>query len=249
MSPHPKRKQQHQDTSVTNNSSRALDRLREGLGYAFNDADLLATALTHRSAGSSNNERLEFLGDALLGFIMAEELYRKFPDTDEGRLTRLRASLVKRETLAAVARSLDVGECLTLGEGERKSGGWRRESILANAVEALLGAVFLDGGMEVCRGTVLRLFGERLAGLSPEAVVKDPKTELQEYLQARHKPLPSYTTLSVEGDPHNQRFTVSCEVNALPHPITAHGSSRQRAEQAAAREALTALRGIQRKPR
>lgn len=246
MSPHSKRKQ---EAVVTDNLSRALDRLCEGLGHEFRDPALLATALTHRSAGSDNNERLEFLGDALLGFIMAEELFRRFPDTDEGRLTRLRAALVKRDTLASVARALAVGECLTLGEGERKSGGWRRDSILANAVEALLGAIYLDAGMAECRATVLRLFGERLAGLSPEAVVKDPKTELQEYLQARHLPLPSYTTLSVEGDPHDQRFTVSCAVSSLPHPITAHGSSRQRAEQAAAREALSAVRGTQRKSR
>lgn len=219
----------------------AVDRLQHALEYRFVDGELLRQALTHRSAGHPHNERLEFLGDAMLGLLVAEELYRRFADADEGQLTRLRASLVRKETLAAIASRLELGACLKLGEGEMKSGGFRRESILANAFEALIGALYLDAGYAVCRERVLAVFGELFAGLSLGEVVKDAKTELQEWLQARSLPLPSYVTVKVEGESHDQRFTVECLVDGLDRPARGEGRSRRQAEQQAAAEALTHL--------
>lgn len=222
-------------------AQRAAARVHRALGYEFRDATLLWHALTHRSFGTPHNERLEFLGDALLGMIVAEYLFNRFPEADEGRLTRTRATLVNRESLAELARDLELGEHLRLGEGELKSGGWRRDSILANALEALLGAIYLDGGMDACRDTVLRVLAPRLAAIDPTTSTKDAKTALQEYLQGRRLSLPEYTTMDITGPSHDQLFTVSCAVGVLPEPVIASGPSRRKAEQAAARAALTAL--------
>ncbi|MCZ6892437.1 MAG: ribonuclease III, partial [Gammaproteobacteria bacterium] len=179
------------------------------MDYEFNDDSLRVKALTHRSAGSDNNERLEFLGDALLGLITAQYLFEHFPAADEGELTRTRASLVNRDTLAEIARSLDLGNLLVLGEGEQKSGGWRRDSILANSLEALLGAIYLDGGMDVCRQAVETWFAEKLADVDPKSAAKDAKTALQELLQSRRLELPRYETTDISGPSHDQTFTVA----------------------------------------
>ncbi len=211
------------------------------LGYAFEDGSLLTRALTHRSVGARHNERLEFLGDALLGMVVAEYLFTTFPDADEGQLTRTRATLVNRESLAEVARGLDLGDLIYLGEGELKSGGWRRDSILANAVEALLGAIYLDGGMDACRRTVLRMLETRLADIDPDSISKDAKTALQEFLQSRRHSLPEYKTMDISGPSHEQIFTVSCAVDSLPEAVVASGPTRRKAEQAAARATLQLL--------
>jgi ribonuclease III len=211
------------------------------LDYSFRDDALRRRALTHRSAEPEHNERLEFLGDALLGFIVAEHLYVSFPGADEGQLTRTRATLVNREALAELARELDLGTALVLGEGEQKSGGWRRDSILANALESLIGAIYLDGGLAACRNAVLGLFAERLAACDPGRAHKDPKTALQEYLQGRRHELPRYETVTVAGPSHQQLFTVRCHTSALPGPVVAQGPTRRKAEQAAARATLLQL--------
>ena len=219
----------------------AASKVLRVLGYVFNDSELLARALTHRSVGARHNERLEFLGDALLGMVVAEFLFATYPDADEGQLTRIRATLVNRETLADVARSLGLGELIHLGEGELKSGGWRRDSILANAVEALLGAIYLDGGIEACRRSVLCLLQSRLTTIDPDSTRKDAKTELQEFLQSRRRCLPEYKTMDISGPSHEQMFTVSCVVDSLPAPVVANGPTRRKAEQAAARATLELL--------
>lgn len=221
--------------------SDGLERLAGSLGYSFQNTALLETALTHRSAGSDNNERLEYLGDAILNFLIAEALYRLLPRAPEGVLTRLRATLVKRETLAAVARELDLGSCLRLGDGERKSGGWRRDSILSNTLESVLGAVYLDAGMDITRAMVLRLFTTRLADLPGSNTDKDPKTTLQELLQSRHLPLPAYRIVAEEGEAHERLFRVECDVAGLGAPVVAEGRSKRNAEQAAAAAALARL--------
>ncbi len=208
------------------------------LDYEFKDSALLDTALTHRSVGSKNNERLEFLGDALLGAIVAEALFLRFPQADEGELTRVRASLVKKETLAKLARGLQLGTHIRLGEGEMKTGGWRRDSILSNTLESLIGAIFLDSDMQTCRQTVLQLYEKLLDSVSQENRSKDAKTSLQEYLQGRRLPLPAYKTIKTEGEAHQQQFTVSCEIPALKLRSVAIGNSRRGAEQAAASIAL-----------
>ena len=212
--------------------------LTAALGYTFTSAELLQSALTHRSAGPSHNERLEFLGDAILGVVITEHLYHAFPDADEGQLTRTRARLVKGETLASIAREIELGSHVVLGEGEMKSGGWRRDSILANTFEAILGAIFVEAGFEHCKRVITTLFESRLASVSPSATDKDPKTTLQEYLQQRGAPLPVYETLSVSGPSHDQQFTVTCQTNVVPETVSASGKSRRRAEQAAARSML-----------
>ena len=212
------------------------------LRHAFRNQGLLQAALTHRSAASDHNERLEFLGDALLGFIIADELCKRHPHAAEGPLTRTRASLVNRETLAEIAREIGLGERIHLGEGERKSGGWRRASILANVVEALIAAIYLDSGIEAARAEVLGWFESRLLTHVPATAQKDAKTELQEFLQARRKPLPTYSTVEISGPPHQRLFRVAC---ALPDcaPAIAEGDSRRRAEQAAARLMLETFTG------
>lgn len=216
-------------------------RLCERLGYAFLQPEALQTALTHRSHGSPNNERLEFLGDAVLSVIVSEALYRTFPGSDEGAMSRLRAKLVKGETLAAVARRLDLGDELLLGPGELKSGGFRRDSILAGALEAVIGAVYLEGGFEAARRTVMAILQPELAGISAEGHGKDPKTLLQEYLQARRLPLPDYQVKAVEGRDHAQRFHVECRVAGLDDAVEGEGASRRKAEQDAASRVLETL--------
>jgi len=211
------------------------------LGHRFRDATLLRAALTHSSTGKIDNERLEFLGDAVLALLVAETLYARFPGANEGQLSRLRASLVKRETLARLARCLMLGPELILGEGEKRSGGAERDSNLANALEAVIGAVYLDGGIEACRTEVLPWFTGTLEGLVRDGLRKDPKTELQEYLQSRHLPVPIYDVTEVAGPPHRRVFTVSCASAALGVPVSGQGSSRRRAEQAAAQGALARL--------
>jgi ribonuclease-3 len=220
------------------------DRLYTRLGYRFQDPTLLQDALTHRSVGSRNNERLEFLGDAILSFVMAEILYRRAPRATEGELSRLRASLVRGSTLADIARGLDLGEHLVLGSGELKSGGYRRESILADAFEAVLGAIYLDGGFEVCRQFIHDLFRERLARLPSPESLKDPKTRLQEWLQSRGLALPDYEVVEITGEDHDRRFTVSCRVSGLDSAMAGRGTSRRKAEQAAAAKVLARLTGM-----
>ena len=212
--------------------------LAERLGVELGDPGLLARALTHRSHGSPNNERLEYLGDAVLTFVVAEMLYRSFPDATEGELSRYRASLVSGEALAAIAASLGLGEQLSLGEGEMKSGGHRRATILADALEAVFGAVYLDLGLGAARRVAERLFRAEIAALPSAAELKDPKTRLQEWLQGRGHALPSYTVMEVSGEPHEQRFQVRCEVPELGLLAVADGSSRRRAEQEAAQRIL-----------
>lgn len=213
----------------------ARDWLRERLGYTCRDAALLEAALTHRSAAALNNERMEFLGDAVLSFVIAELLYRALPRAPEGDLSRLRASLVSGDTLAAVAAEHGLGDWLVLGEGELKSGGYRRKSILADALEAVVGAIYLDGGMDPARAVVERLLRSRLDSLPPAAQLKDAKTRLQETLQGSGRELPVYTVLAVSGPPHQQTFRVRCELPGADLSAEAEGSSRRRAEQEAAR--------------
>ncbi len=215
--------------------------LSRRLGYQFIQPTLLDDALTHRSAGSRNNERLEFLGDAILNFTIAAELYQRSSQADEGELSRLRASLVNAQALAKLSRGLNIGECLRLGSGELKSGGYRRESILADALEAVFGAVFLDGGFESCRELILRLYQKTLDDLPAAADLRDPKTRLQEFLQSRKRSLPSYEVIEVSGAAHAQNFIVECRVDGLPEPSRGQGSSRRKAEQEAAGNALRSL--------
>jgi len=207
----------------------------------FTDPQLLTLALTHRSAGGHNNERLEFLGDSILNHIIAEALYQQFPQAREGDMSRMRASLVKGDTLAEVARELQLGDYLVLGPGERKSGGHRRSSILADAFEAVVGAVLLDSTVERCRMSVLGWFAVRLEQLSRGAADKDAKTQLQEYLQGRRNPLPEYELLGVQGEDHKQQFRVACRLQKPALIVEGAGSSRRKAEQAAARCALQRL--------
>jgi ribonuclease-3 len=219
---------------------RDVGQLQKALCYTFKDNALLQEALTHRSAGSRNNERLEFLGDAVLGMLVAEELYKRFPDASEGEMSRMRASLVRGEALAEIAQTLELGDYLKLGPGELKSGGFRRASILADALEAILGAIYLDSRLEVCRDFVMHHFAKRIASTTPDDILKDPKTRLQEYLQGRQIKLPEYAILSVEGEAHKQRFTVECRVEGVK-PMTATAASRRKAEQAAAESVLKEL--------
>lgn len=217
------------------------ERLCHQLGYEFSKARLIENALTHRSAGSNNNERLEFLGDAMLNFVIAAELYERFPKATEGELSRLRASLVKQDTLASLARQLNLGEFLTLGSGELKSGGQRRDSILADALEAIFGAVYLDSGLDACRELITRLYEDLLRTLPAATELKDPKTQLQEYLQSKKFPLPVYQLVEVNGEAHAQTFSIECRVAELEAATRGVGHSRRQAEQDAARKALDAL--------
>lgn len=205
-----------------------------GLAYRFADPALLETALTHRSAGHHNNERLEFLGDAVLGLVVAEALHARFPRASEGDLTRLRAALVREETLAAIARDLALGDSLHLGQGELRSGGHRRESILADAFEAVVAAIYLDGGLDACRAALMPLLEARIATLGDAAANKDPKTRLQEWLQGRGLGLPAYTLIETAGDDHRKTFFVRCSADALGLACVGEGGSRRAAEAHAA---------------
>jgi ribonuclease-3 len=216
-------------------------RLQHALGYAFVRADLLTQALTHRSYGSANNERLEFLGDSVLNCTVARALYDAFPDLPEGSLSRLRANLVRQETLAGIAATLKLGDVLRLGEGELKSGGFRRPSILADALESLFGAVFLDAGFDEAARVVRRLFEPLVAQIDPMASGKDAKTQLQEILQSRRLPLPEYRLVGTEGEAHDQNFIVECVLGKLALSTRGVGKSRRAAEQEAARQACEQL--------
>jgi ribonuclease-3 len=219
------------------------ERLQQRVGYRFSGRELLAQALTHRSHGTPHNERLEFLGDSVLNCVVAVELFERFRDLPEGDLSRLRARLVRQEALHQLAQDLGLGEHLRLGEGELKSGGSARPSILADAFEALVGAIFLDGGFGAAREAVLRLYEPLLAGLDPQDCGKDPKTLLQELLQARRMALPQYTVLATRGAAHDQNFEVECTIPQLSVRTTGSGSSRRIAEQEAAMRAFEQIRG------
>lgn len=216
-------------------------RLQEQLGYHFSDIELLSLALTHRSYGSQNNERLEFLGDALLNSTITQSLFTQFPNEREGILSRLRSSLVKGDTLADIAREFALSDHLIMGEGELKSGGFRRDSILADVVESIIGAIFIDGGMRVCQSFIKRIFKTRLSTLSVDKYLKDPKTRLQELLQGRQLPLPNYIVVNVEGESHQQEFMVRCETALLKEGPIASASSRRQAEKLAAEKVLSWL--------
>ena len=216
-----------------------------GLAHRFSDPVLLARALTHRSCGQNNNERLEFLGDAVLNCVVAELLYQRHPELDEGDLSRLRALLVRERSLAEVARGLNLGERLNLGPGELKSGGFLRASILADAVEALIGAVFLDAGYAAARDQIVDWLGERIDSPPPLESLKDAKTQLQELLQARGLALPVYELIEAHGADHARRFRVSCRVALLDTAVEASPGSRRKAQQAAAAGALEAIAGAE----
>lgn len=216
-------------------------RLQQALGYTFTRSDLLTQALTHRSYGALNNERLEFLGDSVLNCSVARALYDAFPDLPEGSLSRLRANLVRQETLAEIAVNLRLGESLRLGEGELKSGGFRRPSILADALESLFGAIFLEAGFDEAQRVVQGLFAPLVGKIDPKASGKDPKTQLQELLQSRRLPLPDYRLVDTEGEAHDQSFIVECVLDKPPLNTRGVGKSRRAAEQEAARQACVAL--------
>jgi len=212
-----------------------------GINYRFTDPRLLHDALTHRSLGARNNERLEFLGDSVLNLVVSSRLFERFPDAQEGDLSRMRARLVRGLSLADIALRLDLGRQLHLGESELKSGGFRRASILTDAFEATLGAIFLDGGYEACRGAILELFDPLIDKLPSAEDLKDPKTRLQEWLQGRARPLPGYELIREEGADHAKKFYVKCTLPDDQTVVEAAGDSRRKAEQAAARQMLALL--------
>jgi len=211
------------------------------LGYAFRRPALLEQALTHRSSGAVHNERLEFVGDAVLNCAIAALLYERFPGIPEGDLSRIRAHLVKRDTLARLGRALDLGAALRFGEGEQRSGGSDRTSIVADALEAVFGAAFVDGGFDAARAVIEGVYAQDLAGLSPAALGRDPKTRLQEWLQARRMPVPEYAVVATAGEAHAQSFTVECRVAALGIVTAGIAASRRAAEQIAAADAYALL--------
>lgn len=219
--------------------------LHKRLKYQFNNADLLVQALTHRSYSAHNNERLEFLGDGALNFIIATQLFLKFPKLAEGELSRLRAQLVKEATLSEIAQTLDLGDALRLGEGELKSAGWRRPSILADALEAIIGAIYLDGGFIEAEKFVLALYTDKLLNIDPKVIDKDPKSQLQEYLQSRKLAVPEYAVIETSGEAHAQTFVVECRIHKHQICTSGQGTSRRLAEQAAAQLALMELKKIQ----
>lgn len=211
------------------------------LGHVFSDAALLKTALTHRSFGTPNNERLEFLGDGILDFVIAAALFHRFPNLPEGDLSRLRANLVRQESLHRLALELGIGDVLRLGEGELRSGGAQRPSILADALEALFGAIYLDAGFAAAQGVIEKLYAPLIDELKPGHFQKDAKTRLQEWLQGRKKPLPRYQLMETTGAAHEQRFAVTCNIDYPALRTIGHGSSRRIAEQVAAELALKEL--------
>ncbi len=221
-----------------------VDILEQALDYRFADATLLEQALTHRSHSSHHNERLEFLGDSVLNFVVAALLFKRFPRIDEGDLSRLRANLVKQSSLADIAGKLLLSQYLRLGEGELKSGGFRRPSILADALEAILGAIFLDGGFDAAQKAIARQYEPILAHVDPKTLGKDPKTLLQELLQARKLDLPAYTVVATHGAAHNQLFEVECQIPKLEIKVSAPGASRRAAEQSAAELAIAAISAL-----
>ena len=222
-------------------TAKASDWLAESLGHKFNDASLLDQALTHRSSPGPNNERLEFLGDAVLDFVVSDVIYQAFADASEGDLSKLRASLVNKASLASLAAEIGVSEYLILGGGERKSGGHRRNSILADTLEAIFGAVYLDAGYAAVVVVIHRVYGERLVDFPSIDELRDPKTRLQEWLQARGRGLPDYELLTVSGKSHNQCFEVRCSIADSDQESSGTGTSRRKAEQDAARKILLSL--------
>lgn len=221
-----------------------LGPLTAALGYHYNDSALLNEALSHRSVGAINYERLEFLGDGLLNFVIASALFREHPDIDEGALSRLRASLVRESTLADIARSIKLGDYLVLGQGELRSGGFNRDSILSDVVESLIGACFIESGFAVAEEMVLGLFESRLSNLPEAQTLKDPKTQLQEWLQGQQLERPIYEVIGTHGKAHALQFTVSCKVQSHNLSIEATDGSRRKAEQTAAADALTQLKSL-----
>jgi ribonuclease III len=219
----------------------AIEWLRDALGYEFRDAKLMEAALTHRSAGGSHNERLEFLGDSILNCVVATMVFREFAVADEGDLSRLRATLVSGESLASIANELNIGERLIMGSGELKSGGFRRKSILADAFEAIIGAIYIESGFAAASSTVERVFAPRLNRLPSATELKDPKTRLQEALQAKGLPIPEYQVESISGQAHHQVFRVSCSATALGLSALGEGQSRRAAEQVAAKLLLAQI--------
>ncbi len=211
--------------------------------YTFQDASLMMMALTHRSFNAQHNERLEFLGDSILSFLIAQELYQRFPKIDEGDLSRLRAQLVKESSLSSIATSMGLGDFIQLGEGELKSAGWRRPSILADTLEAIIGAIYLDAGIEPAHHFVLRFFEKQLNEIDPKLIQKDAKTLLQELLQSQKSDLPIYTVVSIEGEAHSQSFTIECIIKKSNIKTQGIGQSRRIAEQEAASKAYQLMLG------
>lgn len=225
-------------------SKNAIDALLKKLQYTFNNPALLDEALTHRSFASKNNERLEFLGDGILNFVIADELFKLYPNVQEGDLSRLRANLVNKDSLADIAIILELGEVIRLGSGELKSGGFRRPSILADAVESILGAVYCDGGFEHCRSLIVRLYSNKLEAPTDLQSLKDAKTQLQELLQSRRFSLPDYHVTKISGKAHAQVFHVSCNIDVMKIKVQGEGKSRRKAEQVAAHNAITQVKKI-----
>ena len=211
-----------------------LPKLEKLINYQFQKIELLNEAITHRSAGAKNNERLEFLGDSILNFVIAADLFKRYPGSSEGDLSRLRASLVNKEGLYLVSQDLKLGDYLILGSGELKSGGYRRNSILADTVEAIFGAEYMDSDLECCRSLILRLYNEQIVNIPDADSLKDPKTRLQELLQSRKLGLPKYDVIEVVGKAHNQQFTVNCKIDKLELETKGTASNRRKAEQQAA---------------
>ncbi|MBX4181022.1 ribonuclease III [Sodalis sp. CWE] len=218
-----------------------INKLEERLGYFFQKQDLLLQALTHRSADSKHNERLEFLGDSILSYVIANALYQNFPYINEGDMSRMRSSLVCGDTLAKIAKEFEIGTYLRLGSGEFKTGGPYRESILADTMEALIGSIFLDSNIQTIEEKILNWYCSRLETIRPGNKQKDPKTRLQEYLQGHRLPLPLYRIVQVSGEAHDQMFTIHCQVSILINPVVGNGTSRRRAEQEAAERTLKLL--------
>ncbi|MBK4765186.1 MAG: ribonuclease III [Pantoea sp. Brub] len=218
-----------------------INKLQKKLNYKFTNLELLHQALTHRSANSRHNERLEFLGDSILNYVITNFLYHQFPYVNEGDMSRMRATLVRGNTLAEMARKFNLGECLNLGTGELKSGGYRRASILADTIEALIGSIFLDSNINTVEKLILAWYKIQLDAISPGDKQKDYKTRLQEYLQSQHLPLPIYLMVLVRGEAHDQEFTIHCKITGINEPIIGIGFSKRKAEQAAAEKALTIL--------
>jgi len=220
----------------------AISKLTERLGYQFKKPALLEQALTHRSFAPNNNERLEFLGDSALNFIVAHQLFQRFSKLPEGDLSRLRAQLVKESTLSEIALALELGDALKLGEGELKSAGWRRPSILADALEAIIGAVYLDGGFTSVESLILKLYQEKFENIDPKLIDKDPKSQLQEYLQGKKIELPDYKVVSINGEAHAQIFKIECVIEKFAISTLGEGTSRRIAEQQAAQLALEKIK-------
>lgn len=215
--------------------------LQKKIGYVFKNKNFLKKALTHRSASSNHNERFEFLGDSILNYVITHELYQRFPYVTEGDMSRMRATLVRENTLAEIAKEFNIGKYLLLGPGELKSGGFRRKSILANTIEAIIGSIFLDSNIKIIELLIIAWYKNRLNKISPGDKQKDPKTRLQEYLQSLHLPLPLYIVIHVHGKAHDQKFTINCKVTGIKEPIIYTASSRRKAEQAAAEKVLIKL--------